>query len=65
MDLNKFNSNRVNKLLENITRENKTTFLLGDLNLDLLKYESHPSADEFLDSVPFNMILPYILQPTY
>ena len=64
MDLNKFNSNSVNKLLENITRENKTTFLLGDLNLDLLKYESHPSTDEFLDSLSFNMILPYILHPT-
>ena len=63
MDLNKFNNNCVNKLLENIARENKTTFSLGDLNLDLLKYESHPSTDEFLDSLSSKMILPYILLP--
>ena len=58
MDLNKFNHNYVNKLLDNITRENKATFLLGDLNI---KYESHASTNEFLDSLSSNMILPYIL----
>ena len=61
MDLNKFNNNYVNKLLDNITRENKATFLLGDLNIELLKYESHASTNEFLDSLSSNMILPYIL----
>ena len=63
MDLNEFNDNYVNKLLDNI-RENKTTFLLGDFNKDLLKYESQTSTNEFLDSLSSNMILPYILQPT-
>ena len=38
MDLNEFNDNYVIKLLDNITRENKTTFLLGHFNIDLLKY---------------------------
>ena len=37
MDLNEFNDNYVNKLLDNITRENKTTSLLGDFDIDLLK----------------------------
>ena len=32
MDLNEFNDNYVNKLLDNITRENKTTLLLGDFD---------------------------------
>ena len=41
MDLNEFNDKYVNKLLDNITEENETTFLLGDFNIDLLKYESH------------------------
>ena len=63
MDLNEFNDNYVNKLLDNI-RENKTTFLIGDFNIDLLKYESHTSTNEFLDSLSSNMILPYILHPT-
>ena len=64
MDLDESNDNYVNKLLDNITRENKTTFLLGDFNIDLLKYESHTSTNEFLDSLSSNMILPYILRPT-
>ena len=34
MDFNEFYDNYANKLLDNITRENKTTFLLGDLNID-------------------------------
>ena len=59
MDLNEFIDKYVNKLLDNITRENKTTFLIGDFNIDLLKYESHTSANEFLDSLSSNMILPY------
>ena len=59
MNLNKFNDNYVNKLLDNKTTENKTIFLPGYFNIDLLKYESHTSANEFLDSLSSNMILPY------
>ena len=51
MDLHEFNDKYVNKLLDNITKEDKTTFLLGDFNIDLLKYDSHTSANEFLDSL--------------
>ena len=54
----------MNKLLDNITKENKTTFLLGDFNIDLLKYDSHTSTNEFLDSLSSNMVLLYILHPT-
>ena len=64
MDLSEFNDNYVDKLLDNITRENKTTFLLGDFNIDSLKHESHTLANELLDSLSSSMILPYILHPT-
>ena len=58
MDLNQFNNKYVNKLLENnISMDNKT-FLLGDFNIDLLKYESHTPTNEFLDSLTSNVILP-------
>ena len=33
MDLNEFNN--MNKLLDNIPKENKTIYLLGDFNIDL------------------------------
>ena len=61
MDCNEFNDKHMTKLLDDITKENKTTFFLGDFNIDLLKYDSHTSTNEFLDSLSSNMILPYIL----
>ena len=64
MDLNEFYDKYVDKLLDNITKENKTTFFLGDFNIDLLKYDSHTSTNEFLDFLSSNMVLLYILHPT-
>ena len=64
MDLNELNDKYGNKLLDNITKENKTTFLLSDFNIDLLKSDSHTSTNELLDSLSSNIILPYILHPT-
>ena len=40
MDLTDFNCNYLNKLLENISEEQKTVFLLGDFNVNLLNYNS-------------------------
>ena len=39
-------------------------FLMGDFNIDLLQYESHCNTDDFLNTMVFNLFLPYILQPT-
>ena len=41
MDLTEFNSNYLNKLLENISKEQKSIFLLGDSNVNLLNYNEH------------------------
>ena len=41
MNLNKFNNNYQNLLLQKISKEKKNVFLLGDFNVDLLKYEKH------------------------
>ena len=38
MDLADLNSNYLNKLLENICKEQKSVFLLGDFNVNLLNY---------------------------
>ena len=64
MDLNEFNYYYLNPLLEKLAKEQKTVFLLGDFNVDLLKYEQHKATNEFLDSLSCNMVLPYIIQPT-
>ena len=41
MDLTDFNCNYLNKLLENISKEQKSIFLLGDFNVNLLNYNEH------------------------
>ena len=64
MDLTDFNCNYLNKLLENISEEQKSIFLLKDLNVNLLNYKEHNQSDEFLDSLVSNSFIPLILQPT-
>ena len=64
MDLNDFNCNYLNKLLENISKEQKSIFLLGDFNVNLLNYNEHNQTNEFLDSLASNSFIPLILQPT-
>ena len=62
MDLTDFNCNYLNKLLENISKEHKSIFLLGDLNVNLLNYNEHSQRNEFLDSLASNLFIPLILQ---
>ena len=64
MDLTDFNCNYLNKLLENISKEQKSIFLLGDFNVNLLNYNERNQANEFLDSLASNLFIPLILQPT-
>ena len=63
MDVNDFNKN-LNPLLDKLSRESKQVFLLGDFNINLLKYNEHQPTTEFLVSLASNSFLPYILQPT-
>ena len=56
--------NYLNNLLEKVSKEQKSAFLLGDFNINLLNYNVHSPTNEFLDSLASNSFLPYILQPT-
>ena len=49
---------------DRINRENKTCIIMGDFNIDLLKFESHSATDGFLNTLGSNFFQPYILQPT-
>ena len=64
MDLTDFNCNYLNKVLENISKEQKSIFLLGDFNVNLLNYNEHNQTNEFLDSHASNSFIPLILQLT-
>ena len=64
MDLTDFNCSYLNQLLENISKEQKSVFLLGDFNVNLLNYNEHNQTNEFLDSLASNSFISLILQPT-
>ena len=64
MDLTDFNCNYLNQLLEDISKDKKSIFLLGDFNVNLLNYNEHNQKNEFLDSLAPNSFISLILQPT-
>ena len=64
MDSYEFIHYYLNPLLEKLAKQQKIAFLLGDFNVDLIKYEQHKATNEFLDSLSSNMFLPHIVQPT-
>ena len=47
-----------------LSKEKKTVFPLGDYTVDLSKYEKHSPTNEYLDSFPSSVFLPYIIHPT-
>ena len=53
----------LNKILENISKEQKPIFLLGDF-VNLLNYNEHNQTNEFLDYLVSNAFIPLILQHT-
>ena len=64
MDLTDFNGRYLNKILEKNSKEQKPIFLLLNVNVNLMNYNAHNPADEFLDSLVSNSFMPLILQPT-
>ena len=63
MDLTNFNWKYLNKRLQNISKGQKSIFLLGDFNVNLLNDNEHNQTKEFLDSLASNSFIPLILQP--
>ena len=58
MGLNEFKSYYANNLLDKLSKENKTVFLWGDFNIDLLNFHQHWPTNEFVDSFSlFSLII--------
>jgi len=55
---------KLNELLTKISKEQKTCYLLGDFNLDLLKYHEHAYTNDFLDTIFSHCFMPLINHPT-
>lgn len=54
----------MSELLQKLSREDKTIMLMGDFNIDLLKYDSNKDSTTFLDTMYTSFLLPYITIPT-
>ena len=62
-DITQFNYN-FNEVLNIIKTENKTCYLLGDYNINLLNSETHTPTSDFLDICFSNNFVPLINKPT-
>ena len=64
MDISDFNKYYLSSLIETLSLENKKIVLLGDFNVDLLKYDNNNDVSNFLDTMHCNLLLPHITSPT-
>ena len=55
---------RMNDVLEKISRDNKTCYLMGDFNLNVLNNENHNATGEFLDGLYSHLFFPLITLPS-
>ena len=60
MHPSEFNDIDLKALLENLSHENKTIAIMGNFNIDLLKYDTEKDSADFLDSMYASFLLPYI-----
>ena len=51
MNLDEFNDNYLNIILQEISKGKRNVFLLGDFNVDLIKYDKQTGTNEFIDSL--------------
>ena len=52
------------EILSKVDRENKPCYLMGDFNIDLLKYENCSFANRFFNQLTSSAFLPLITKPT-
>ena len=64
MELQEFNDNYLNPLLDKITEENKKISLVGDFNVDLMKTDTDFNISQFFDTMTSNLMVPHIIYPT-
>ena len=64
MEPKDFNDTFLQNLMEKLSFENKNIILMGDFNIDILKYDTNKDSEEFLDKMYTNFLLPYITSPS-
>ena len=64
MDINEFNINYVEPLLQKIMREDKKIFLMVDFNIELLKINDNKKVSNFLDIISSYLFTPHVVIPS-
>ena len=41
----------IHELQQQLNDDNKETYIMGDMNIDLLQYENHQKINEYLDNI--------------
>ena len=59
MNINESNFKYLNEFLDKSSKDNKSAFLLGNLNINCLNYHIHLPTNEFLDSLTFISLLSF------
>ena len=54
----------LNDIVDLINTENKQCLIMGDMNVDLLKYQNHAKTNQYTDSLFSNGLVPLITIPT-
>ena len=62
-DIDIFSSN-MEHIMDTIQHENKHCLIMGDMNIDLLKFETHTKTDDYLDNLFTHGFIPLITKPT-
>ena len=52
------------EIISIINREQKHCVIMGDMNIDLLRFETHTKTDHYLENLFCNGFLPVIVKPT-
>ena len=54
----------LSELQMTLNRENKDVLILGDININMLKFQDHPKTNEYLDNIFASGFMPLITKPT-
>ena len=54
----------IDNVLLKLSKMNKSIFVMGDFNINVLSYEAHSETNEFINTVVSHYLLPYILHLT-
>ena len=64
MEISEFNEDYLDPLMEELTAKNKTVFLMGDFNIDLMKLDNDNQTLNFFDTMTSKLFIPHIIHPT-